>query len=495
MHARTIALLVALSAGTAAAQDPAKKPLYLHELTAQQALEYFSLHKKFATEKLLSHHEAWHRVNGPGGTGGPGSGREFLEFHRNQMMAEFEAFIRRNGKTIKEVPAWDPSKPVPDAFLKDPNPSFPKAQPQTFREPTWFRLRGGRTTDALFGAKKLGDFKTVDDLGRSLGTGKNGAMSHHARGHVEIAGTMNSFRSPKHPIFFPWHKHVDQIYAAWQTTPNGKPKPMMERMTRALFWSGPHGGDFAVEAMAAKIRAMPMAERERLGLEPLFPEAASRGVNGRADVARPYEVKLGVRDYARQTARGMAADAAQYVPAFLLKEGAKAVLAGDPQIAKDAVGTLATKEFWIGTGVMTLTMQGVNAGISKFASPRAGRVLGTIGLPMAVGMAAMHVVAGHGSLEQVALTTAAYSASGFLVNMSLGMFVQAALLPPVPRFALGVASLATSLLIGEKFEEWLFNAFGRKVAKHAGQGHDHGAATEGRQGVADMLNHVHDHMK
>jgi subtilisin-like proprotein convertase family protein len=194
------------------------KPPHYEDMTSLELKKLAQLHNAFMMPEHLKHHSAWHEVNGPGGTRGPGSGELFLLFH-HQMMKEFADYCAQHGAPdLVPMPIWDPTKRIPPE-IKNPkakrvtdNPKIPL--------PTWLTIEGGDTVapGEIPGIKGLKDVKTLDDLGRLLGT-----SGYHASAHNGIGGTMATFGSPQDPVFFGWHGHLDDIMMQWiYKTENGQ---------------------------------------------------------------------------------------------------------------------------------------------------------------------------------------------------------------------------------------------------------------------------------
>jgi hypothetical protein len=135
------------------------------------------------------------------------------------------------GAEFDPLPGYAPNEPIPPEF-PDPEAANPDAKTHRltnspkFDMPSWLTIEGG-TTVAPYPPKarytKLGDFKTLDDLGRALCTSPGpGQLSVHASAHVLIGGDMNTFQSPKDEIFACWHKKIDYYRQLWASTPNGQ---------------------------------------------------------------------------------------------------------------------------------------------------------------------------------------------------------------------------------------------------------------------------------
>ncbi len=185
-----------------------------YERFAARVREYLA-----QNETLLPHHAAWHEVNGPGGTRGPGSGSAFLQMH-HEMVADMERFIRDSGRDLDLLPLveWRPSQVVPaqlgqvERFSTTPN----------VPTPSWLTLAGGGTGAPVFGYTRLDEFKTLDELGRAFGSGPPDNLGYHGAGHAAVGGVMWSRRAPEDPVFWLWHRHIDNVIETWLTTPNGQ---------------------------------------------------------------------------------------------------------------------------------------------------------------------------------------------------------------------------------------------------------------------------------
>lgn len=191
-------------------------------------------------------HMDWH--NAPENQNQTGNyGERFLDFHRDYV-AQFDAF--RKTKGYLPVSGWDPATPIPPG-LEHPHTlvaaratSDPYAANPACKTPTWATIAGGTDTDPLYGYTKLGQFQSLDELGRSIDDGWHGTV------HNTIGGDMATFMSPIDPIFWRWHKWIDNIRAAWALQARLPDFTRFEAFVRILFgvvndapgvvW-GPHG--------------------------------------------------------------------------------------------------------------------------------------------------------------------------------------------------------------------------------------------------------------
>jgi hypothetical protein len=184
----------------------------INQLTAQQRQQYGQQHGQFINSTTaLADHEAWHATHGPGGMTGPGSGEHFLMWHR-YFIRRLEDYLGAQGTYFAApIPAWNPATPIPlelRARINNPNPNLPL--------PTWATMPGGSARDPVFGYTSLMQFKSTDELGRALGANYHGQVHAANDIHMAIGGDMNTFASPRAPIFFPWHSFLDQVLDDWQ---------------------------------------------------------------------------------------------------------------------------------------------------------------------------------------------------------------------------------------------------------------------------------------
>lgn len=211
-----------------------------HQWTSPQRAAFDVLGNAFGTIHSAMHTE-WHRVNGAGGTQGPGSGLAFLDFHREMMLA-FSDFAG-----IPFPTGWDPNSTVPPE-LRAPSTTNPRITSDTSTtRPNWLSVGGGGdaqgnldfgatvTIDGqVFGA--LEDFQNPDQLGRALGE-----TPYHSSVHSQIGGVMATFGSPQDPAFYLWHGHIDALIDEWLATPNGQAWANANPNSELFTVSGMHG--------------------------------------------------------------------------------------------------------------------------------------------------------------------------------------------------------------------------------------------------------------
>jgi hypothetical protein len=209
-----------LSAAPAPVSAP---PIEIRDIPPARRAQMATLYQQWAdTTGMVAHHEAWHGMNGPGGTKGKKTGEKFLQFHA-QMRDEFVAWLGRQKPPRTDLldkngllPTWDTTQPLPKEFwpgtvhhsIDWALPAFLTPTPKPGQE---LKL-DGRTI------RCLNDIKTPDELGRVWG--ESGA---HAVAHSELDGEMGGFASVRDPAFMLWHFGVMETNRAdWLKTDSGK---------------------------------------------------------------------------------------------------------------------------------------------------------------------------------------------------------------------------------------------------------------------------------
>jgi len=178
----------------------------LNSLSSSERTELADLIRNHVTQAVLDEHEAWHQIHGPGGTRGIGSGERFLAFHRNFIGKLEDNLISQGKNQYVPLPIWNPKDPIPSEFS---HPGRSTSNPQK-QLPTWATESGGSDRAPIFNYTSLGQFQSSDELGRSLGVDFHGSV------HTTISGDMSSFRSPRDPIFYPWHAFLDDLWSTWE---------------------------------------------------------------------------------------------------------------------------------------------------------------------------------------------------------------------------------------------------------------------------------------
>jgi hypothetical protein len=180
-----------------------RKHLYLTTDTENQ--QYAARHSTFmATTGAVAEHEAFHASHGPGGTQGPGSGLDFLLWHR-YFVRNLEDYLGTVGASHHvPMPYWPSNMQMPPHLLTGANNTNPGVP-----TPSWATVLGGATPAPLFGHTALPQFRITDELGRAI-------AGYHGSVHNAVGGIMATFQSPLAPIFYPWHGYIDHIWEEWR---------------------------------------------------------------------------------------------------------------------------------------------------------------------------------------------------------------------------------------------------------------------------------------
>ena len=158
---------------------------------------------------LPREHGAWHRENKPGQDD---YGADFLAMHGHMLMA-FDEWRSEHG--YQQVPAWDPATPIPpDAPHARRSTNDPAEGCPNCATPTWFTLQGADAVDPHSGARRLADFQSLDQLGRSVDA--PGAPAWHTTVHNAIGGDMgDNSTAPLDPVFWMYHRSIDDVFRNW----------------------------------------------------------------------------------------------------------------------------------------------------------------------------------------------------------------------------------------------------------------------------------------
>ncbi len=172
--------------------------------------EYFGADPMMSPQMM--EHMDWH--TDPANQNRTGNyGERFLMFHK-AFVDKFDVF--RQSKGLFPVSGWDPATPIPPALSHDHvleagrDTDYPNSVNPHCKTPTWATVVGGIEPDPRYGYTKLSQFKSLDELGRSIDSGWHGTV------HNTIGGDMSQFHSPIDPIFWRWHRWIDNVRAAWQ---------------------------------------------------------------------------------------------------------------------------------------------------------------------------------------------------------------------------------------------------------------------------------------
>jgi hypothetical protein len=180
----------------------------------------------------LKEHGDWHHSHNPSQAD---YGESFLSFHQ-QYIGRFDQFRQQNG--FFPLVSWDPSTEIPadvphDAILEGPrSTNFPFQVDAACKTPTWLTVAGGSDSDPIYGYNSLCQFRSLDELGRAIDSGWHGTV------HNTIGGDMaDPHVSPIDPIFFRWHKWIDNIRTAWLACQRNAAPALVAALTAALFGS------------------------------------------------------------------------------------------------------------------------------------------------------------------------------------------------------------------------------------------------------------------
>jgi hypothetical protein len=88
---------------------------------------------------------------------------------------------------------------------------------------SWFTLEGGDRIDPHSGARRLADFKSAEQLGRSVDA--PGTPAWHSSVHAAIGGDMSDHATaPRDPVFWMYHRTIDDVFRNWLEI-KGEPYP------------------------------------------------------------------------------------------------------------------------------------------------------------------------------------------------------------------------------------------------------------------------------
>lgn len=160
--------------------------------------------------EIQSNHEHWHLDTD---RGIPNYGEQFLAFHR-EFVAKHDAWRLDHG--YPELPPWDPTDPIPsDAYHAGRTTSDPSSVDPLCRTPDWFKLDGAGARNPEFGAGRLTEFTSTDQLGRAIDSLQE--PNWHGRVHRQVGGDMDSFHLfVLDPAFWRFHKFIDGIWRQWE---------------------------------------------------------------------------------------------------------------------------------------------------------------------------------------------------------------------------------------------------------------------------------------
>lgn len=171
-------------------------------------------------------HTEWHRMQSPdkitlahGGTLGPGSGENFLNYHRRLV----RAFIRELG--LSSLPSWSTAEGFFPAELSiDPfyAARYGQSSSSAFYQRPSFLTRAGGLVPGTNIWVSLAQIQSLDELGRAM------AYFYHVEPHRQFGGAMARFdASVFHPAFWWWHGEMDALVDEWAAlTGNASPNPI-----------------------------------------------------------------------------------------------------------------------------------------------------------------------------------------------------------------------------------------------------------------------------
>jgi hypothetical protein len=195
----TVALLglCLVGCGQAVGPEESADEIILHEYLAEHP-------------EIQSNHEHWHLDTD---RGIPDYGEAFLTFHRD-FIGKHDLWRLEHG--YPPVPAWDPTDPLaPDAYHGGRKTSDPSSVDPLCRMPDWLKLDGNGTRNPDFGAGRLADFTSSDQLGRAIDSLQE--PNWHGRIHRTVGGDMDTFHNfVLDPAFWRFHKLIDQVWQQWQ---------------------------------------------------------------------------------------------------------------------------------------------------------------------------------------------------------------------------------------------------------------------------------------
>lgn len=146
-------------------------------------------------------------------------GTGFLQMHHEMINAadnEPKQFLSHSSvmswfrsKNYQIPGVWNPLSPIPNELAFNPTDGGPGRANNNprFQLPSYFTVQGGTQEEPITGARRLADFRNVNQLGCCI-------VFPHNQWHTLIGGAMNSFsRAIDDPVFyFGVHRHVDEVY-------------------------------------------------------------------------------------------------------------------------------------------------------------------------------------------------------------------------------------------------------------------------------------------
>jgi hypothetical protein len=183
----------------------------------------------------------------------------------------------------------------------------------------------------------------------------------------------------------------------------------------------------------------------------------------------PQETGKGQESAPRSGPTPLVANLGQFVGAYLLKEGVKALESGDLQEMKRAWGQVGTGGFWASLGIFSATAHATDALVAMSPGPVWVRTLGRTVLPLAIGTVALQGAAELWSRVKTGQSTGQFtwrnvlvSTGSFLLAGSAVSIVDALVYPVLfatppgwlAALTYGAVKLGVTLYAGEKVEAW-----------------------------------------
>lgn len=157
--------------------------------------------------RTLFQHTAWHVAN-PAGWCRSTAGVDFFVFH-SQMLDTTDSWRQTFGPYPLIVP-WNGTRPLPAGVAIDHPGRRAFGQAPL---PSYYTKAGGALPSPCLGKTALSGpngFASIAELATDM------EGNYHGDGHVAVGGEMGRiFTSPKDPIFYRWHKNLDNIYKSW----------------------------------------------------------------------------------------------------------------------------------------------------------------------------------------------------------------------------------------------------------------------------------------
>lgn len=175
------------------------------------------------TNELLRHHVMWHKErlslttgDAPSASDTDRYGDDFYSFHR-AMVLDYDAWRLEQG--YPPVAPWDPATPIPPEFAYDA--PTPACQPRKKEDPklplpAWATLAGGETDPFFHEYRALCEFPDLNRLAKAIDG--HGPETYHSKVHDNVSGDMNlPPTAPRDPIFWGWHKFLDEaVFRTWE---------------------------------------------------------------------------------------------------------------------------------------------------------------------------------------------------------------------------------------------------------------------------------------